>query len=90
MMFRMKERVTISIEPDALDAARAEVQAGRAPNVSAAVEGALRARGKTQALREALDLSDAIHGPISKEAEEWGRKELERAFQEISSSTLER
>jgi hypothetical protein len=40
-------------------------------------------------LREALDLSDEIHGPIGKEAEEWGRKELERAFREISSSTPE-
>lgn len=90
MMYRMKERVTISIEPEVLEAARAEVQAGRAANLSAAVEGALRERSKTQALREALDLSDAVHGPISKEAEEWGRKELERAFREMSSSTPER
>jgi hypothetical protein len=89
MMFRMKERVTISVEPEALAAARAEVKTGRAPNLSAAIEKALLARSKTQALREALELSDAIHGPIDKEAEEWGRRELERAFREISSSTLE-
>lgn len=88
-MFLMKERVTISIEPAALEAARSEVKTGRAPNLSVAVERALLAQGKTQALREALELSDAIHGPISKEAEEWGRKELERAFREISSSTPE-
>lgn len=88
-MFRMKERVTISVEPDALAGARAEVEAGRAPNLSAAVERALRATSKTQALREALELSDAIHGPIGEEAEAWGRKELERAFQEMSFSTPE-
>jgi hypothetical protein len=87
MMLRMKERVTISIEPEALERARAEVKAGVAPNLSVAVERALRANGRAQALREALELSDAIHGPISKEAEEWGRKELDRAFREMSSST---
>ncbi len=90
MMFCMKERVTISVEPEALEAVRAEVKTGRAPNLSVAVERALLSRSKTQALREALELSDAEHGPISKEAEEWGRREMERAFREISSSTQER
>jgi Arc/MetJ-type ribon-helix-helix transcriptional regulator len=89
MMLRMKERVTISIEPEALARARTEVEEGAAPNLSVAVERALRADSKSQALREALELSDAIHGPISKEAEGWGRRELERAFQEMSSSTPE-
>jgi hypothetical protein len=89
MMLRMKERVTISVEPDALDAARADVESGVAPNLSVAVEGALRSRGKSRALREALELAEAEHGPIGKEAEEWGRRELERAFREISSSTPE-
>lgn len=89
-MLRMKERVTISVEPEALAAVRAEVKSGRAPNLSVAVERALRSRGKSQALKEALELAEEIHGPIGKEAEEWGRRELERAFQEISSSTPER
>jgi post-segregation antitoxin (ccd killing protein) len=90
MMIRMKERVTISVDSEALETARAEVRAGRAANLSAAVEEALWARSKREALREALELSDAEHGPISKEAEEWGRRELERAFRETSSSTRER
>jgi hypothetical protein len=47
MMLRMKERVTISVEPDALEAARAEVKTGRAPNLSVAVERALLARTRT-------------------------------------------
>lgn len=87
MMIRMKERVTISVETEALVRARAEVAAGTAPSLSAAVERALRSDSRSQALREALELADAIHGPISKEAEEWGRSELERALRETSSST---
>jgi Arc/MetJ-type ribon-helix-helix transcriptional regulator len=90
MMLRMKERVTISVEPEALEAARAEVETGKAPNLSVAVERALRASSKSQALKEALELAEEIHGPISREAEEWGRRELERAFRETSSSTPER
>ena len=89
-MLCMKERVTISVEPEALEAARAEVMTKRAPNLSVAVERALRSRGKSQALKEALELAEAEHGPITKGEEEWGRKELERAFREISSSTPER
>lgn len=90
MMLRMKERFTISIEPEVLQIARAEVEAGKAPSVSAAVEEALRARGKKQALREAVDLWEAEFGPISEEAREWARRELKRASQERTSSMQER
>jgi len=89
-MLRMKERITISIEPEALETARAEVEAGRAPNVSAAVEKSLRAAGKRQAMREFVALWEEEFGPIGKEAEEWAGKELERAWSEISSLTRER
>jgi Arc/MetJ-type ribon-helix-helix transcriptional regulator len=90
MMLRMRERVTISVEPEALEIARAEVKAGQAPNLSAAVEGALRAHGKSQALREAVELAEQEHGPVSEEMKEWAIKELERAQRETSSSTQER
>jgi Arc/MetJ-type ribon-helix-helix transcriptional regulator len=86
----MKERITISVEPEVVQIAREDVEAGRAPSVSAAVEEAVRARGRSQALRDAVRLSEAEHGPISEEAKEWARKELERAFGEIASSTQER
>ncbi len=86
-MFRMKERVTISVDPQALEVARTEVRTGAASSVSEAVERALLARSKRVALREALELAEAEHGPISEEAKEWGRREVERAFREISSST---
>lgn len=89
MMLRMKERVTISVEPDALEIARAEVRAGKAPSVSAAVEEALRARGKRQAIREYVELWEEEFGPISEEDSKWARKELERAFGKRLSSTPE-
>ena len=88
-MSDVKERVNISLEPEALKIVRAEVETGKAPSLSAAIEQALRRHNKTQALREALELSDAIHGPITEEAREWGRREMERAFRETSSSTPE-
>lgn len=90
MMLLMKERVTISVEPEALAEARAEVASGRAPNLSVAVERALLARRRSQALREALDLWEAEFGPITEKEKEWGRRELERAWREISSSTQAR
>lgn len=85
MMLRMKERVTISVEPEAIDVARAEVEAGRAPSVSAAVEDALFARGRRQALREAVELSEAEHGPIDEEAMEWASREVDRMLKRRSS-----
>lgn len=86
-MRRMKERVTISIEPEALEQVRADVEAGRAPNLSAAVEKRLVKEKRRQAMREAVALWEEEFGPISEEAREWARKELERVWGEMSSST---
>ena len=87
MMLLMKKRVTISIEPDALDAVRAEVESGRAPNLSVAVERALRERARSDALKEVVELAEEEHGPLSEEMKEWGRREVRRALRETSSST---
>jgi post-segregation antitoxin (ccd killing protein) len=87
MMLRMKERVTISVDPEALEAARADVEAGRAPNLSAAVEKALTRQKRHQAMREYVELWEEEFGPIGEEAREWARKELEMVWGEISSST---
>lgn len=89
MMVLMKERVTISVSPEALEGARAEVENGSAPNLSVAVERALEAAKRRAALREALRLWEEEFGPIGREAEEWADKELKRAFAELSSSTPE-
>lgn len=89
-MLRMKERVTISVELEALEAARAEVEAGRAPNLSAAVEEALVRAKRRRAMQEFVADWEEEFGPIGEEAREWARKELERAWGELSSSTRER
>jgi post-segregation antitoxin (ccd killing protein) len=88
-MLRMKERVTISVEPEALEVARADVESGRAPNLSAAVERSLTREKKRQAMREYIALWEEEFGPISEEAREWARNELERVWGESSSSTRE-
>jgi Arc/MetJ-type ribon-helix-helix transcriptional regulator len=90
MILLMKERVTISVEPEALAVAREDVKQGRAPNLSAAVENALLRQRRSLALREALDLWEDEYGPITEEAKAWARKELERAWGELSSLTQER
>ncbi len=89
-MLRMKERVTISVAPEALEAVRADVEAGKAPNLSAAVERSLTRQKRHQAMREYVELWEEEFGPISEEAREWARRELEKAWAEISSSTRER
>jgi CO dehydrogenase/acetyl-CoA synthase alpha subunit len=89
-MFLMKERVTISIDPEALEIARQEVEEGKADSVSAAFEDAMRVRGKRQAIREYVRLWEEEFGPISEEAHQWAKKELERVFGKRSSSTQER
>lgn len=94
-MIRMKERITISVEPEALETVRAEVKQGRAPSVSAAVEEMLIAQSRFQNLKELLDEMDAEYGPLTKEEKEWGEREVERVFgegifDEASSSTPER
>jgi Arc/MetJ-type ribon-helix-helix transcriptional regulator len=78
----MKERVTISVEPQALEEARADVESGRAPNLSAAVESLLTREKKRQAMREAVALWEEEFGPIGEEAREWARKELKRVWGE--------
>jgi len=86
-MLLMKERVTISVQPEALEEARAAVEAGREPNLSAAVEKALVRQKRHQAMREYVELWEEEFGPIKEETRAWARRELERAWGEISSST---
>ena len=89
-MLRMKERVTISVEPEALEGARADVEAGKSPNLSAAVERALVREKRHQAMREYITDWEEEFGPIKEETREWASRELEKAWGEISSSTRER
>jgi Arc/MetJ-type ribon-helix-helix transcriptional regulator len=87
MMLLMKERVTISVTPEALESARADVESGGSPNLSAAVEKALRRQQRHQAMREYVELWEEEFGPVKEETRQWARRELERVWGEISSST---
>jgi hypothetical protein len=83
----MKERVTISVEPEVIQIAREDVEAERASTVSGAIEDAVVARKRSRGLREAIELWEEEFGPISEEAHRWARKELKRAFAEKRSSS---
>ncbi len=93
-MLRMKKRITISVEPEVVEIAKEDVEAGRAPTVSAAIEDSVISRRRSRALQEALELSEAEHGPIGEEATEWASREMARVRAERreapSSSMQER
>jgi hypothetical protein len=78
MMVRMKERVTISLEPEALEVARAEVEAGNAPNLSAAIEAMLLERKRLEAFDELLAMFERHHGRTLTD------EELKQAEEEIT------
>jgi hypothetical protein len=90
MMLRMKERVTISVEPEVVQIAREDVEAGRASSVSGAVEDAVMARARRRALREALAMREAEFGPIGEEAKAWAREEMARVRAERQKRRAER
>ena len=78
MIDRMKERVSISVDSDVLAAARQEVEAGEAPNLSAAVEVALRDRARARALDRLLADFAAHHPgqPLTDAERVWARDAL--------------
>jgi len=77
-MLCMKERVSISVEAGVLDTVREEVAAGEAPNLSAAIEVALRDRARTRALDRLLDDFAAHHPdqPLTDAERSWARNAL--------------
>jgi hypothetical protein len=66
------------VDSEALAAARQEVETGEAPNLSAAIEGALRARAKTRALDRLLEDFAAHHPdqPLTGAERDWARNAL--------------
>lgn len=78
MIDRMKERVSISIESEALAAVRDEVETGEAPNLSAAIESALRDHARARALDRLLEDFAAHHPdePLTDVERAWARNAL--------------
>jgi hypothetical protein len=78
MMLRMKERVSISVERDVLETVREEVAAGAAPNLSAAIEVALRERARARALDRLLGDFAARYPdqPLTEAERSWAREAL--------------
>lgn len=77
-MTRMKERVSISVEQDVLETVREEVASGEAPNLSAAIEVALRERARARALDRLLDDFAARYPdqPLTDAERSWAREAL--------------
>lgn len=84
MIDRMKERVSISVESDVLEAVRHEVEAGEAPNLSAAIESALREHSRARALDQLLDDFATHHpgAPLTDAERTWARNALGRGAAE--------
>lgn len=80
MIDRVKERVSISIEGDVLDTVRQEVATGAAPNLSSAIESALRERARARALDLLLEDFAAQHPdqPLTDAERSWARNALGR------------
>lgn len=78
MIDRMKQRVSISIESEVLDAVRGEVDAGEAPNLSAAIETALRDHARARALDRLLEEFAAHYPdePLTDAERAWARNAL--------------
>lgn len=71
------ERITVSIPADLLAAARAEVERGEAPNMSAYVSEALTRRVRSMQHARRLQTEwEAEHGPLPAEAVEWAEHAL--------------
>ncbi len=71
-----KRRVTVTVPPAALEAAQREVDAGRAPSVSAWVGAAMEEKAHRETLKELLADMRAEIGPASEEESRWARSVL--------------
>lgn len=77
-MLGMKKRVSISVEDDVLEVVRDEVAAGEAPNLSAAIESALRGHARARALDRLLADFAEHHPdqPLTDAERAWAREAL--------------
>jgi Arc/MetJ-type ribon-helix-helix transcriptional regulator len=72
----LREKVAVSLPAELVRHAHAEVQAGRAPSLSAYVAQAIAEKQQRDDLEAVLDAMDAELGRPSEEAEAWARDVL--------------
>ncbi len=71
-----RQRVTVTVPPEALEAAERDVADGKAASVSAWVSEAMEAKAHRESLRELLAEIRAEIGPATREETEWARAVL--------------
>ncbi len=72
----MRQRLTITVDESTAAAAKAAVETGRAPSISAWVASAIDERLKTERLSDVLADIRADLGPASDEETAWARSVL--------------
>ncbi len=71
-----KRRVTVSVRPEVLEAAAADVAAGKAESVSAWVGEAMEARAHRESIKDVLAEIRQEIGPATEEETAWARSVL--------------
>lgn len=71
-----KQRVTVTVAPESLEAAERDVVAGKAASVSAWVSEAMAEKARRESLRDLLAEMRAEIGPATREETEWARAVL--------------
>ena len=72
----MTTKIAVSLPDELVDAARAAVDSGRAPSVSAYVAAAMRSYAHTESLGALLDHLDAELGAPSSDDRAWAKSAL--------------
>lgn len=72
----MRRRVTVTVDEDAVRAAKAAVAAGRAPSISAWVARAMTDCAQRDSLADVLSRIRAELGPATDEETAWARSVL--------------
>ena len=71
-----RQRVTVTVPPEALEAAERDVADGKAASVSAWVSEAMEAKARRESLKDLLAEIRAEIGPATREETEWARAVL--------------
>jgi Arc/MetJ-type ribon-helix-helix transcriptional regulator len=74
--FRMRTRVTVTVDREVLAEVEAAVALGRAPSVSAWIAQAMTERARRESLRDVLAEIRAELGPATAEETAWARSVL--------------